>query len=304
MYKRAFAPIALLLLTVPAGTAAQSGVPASEPAVAPEPSKLLDRVLVNQKKEEAALEVYERIEQLETRKGANDPAPASIKISRVIPSGTGMNKIPVDAAGNPPDAAAYRARLEGLEHALALLVNNNRSQRDALEKYAKKRKERSDLIDATRNAFLFIFVAREPRGDRLLAKYEMKPNPAFKPTSRLTSIFPKVHGFVWIDEGSGELARIEGDVTEDISIALFLGKIYKGSHFMQERYEVQLGLWLPTFSQYDFDGRKLFSGFSLHERMLYSNYRYIGPPKEAIEVIRKELGRAELNKTNSTAADP
>ena len=105
MYKRAFAPIALLLLTVPAGTAAQSGVPASEPAVAPEPSKLLDRVLVNQKKEEAALEVYERIEQLETRKGANDPAPASIKISRVIPSGTGMNKIPVDAAGNPPDAA-------------------------------------------------------------------------------------------------------------------------------------------------------------------------------------------------------
>src|SRR5438034_4927036 len=80
MYKRAFAPIALLLLAVPAGMAAQSAVPASEPAVAPEPSKLLDRVLVNQKKEEAALEVYERIEQLETRKGANDPAPASIKI--------------------------------------------------------------------------------------------------------------------------------------------------------------------------------------------------------------------------------
>src|SRR5436189_243266 len=53
MYKRAFAPIALLLLAVPAGTAAQSAVPASEPAVAPEPSKLLDRVLVNQKKEEA-----------------------------------------------------------------------------------------------------------------------------------------------------------------------------------------------------------------------------------------------------------
>src|SRR2546422_7803176 len=36
---------------------------------------------------------------------------------------------------------------------------------------------------------------------------------------------------------------------------LFLGKIYKGSHFMQERYEVRPGLWLASFSQYDFDGR-------------------------------------------------
>jgi hypothetical protein len=132
----------------------------------------------------------------------------------------------------------------------------------------------------------------------------MSPNPSFKPTTRFTSIFPKVHGFVWVDENSLELARIEGDVTDDISIGLFLGKIYKGSHFMQERYEVQPGLWLPSFSQYDFDGRKLFSGFSIHERTLYSNYRYIGPPKEALETIRKELGLIDLGKGGSAASDP
>ena len=40
------------------------------------------------------------------------------------------------------------------------------------------------------------------------------------------------------------------------------------------------------------------------ERTFYSNYRYIGPPKEAIEVIRKELGHDQLNKTDATAADP
>jgi hypothetical protein len=131
----------------------------------------------------------------------------------------------------------------------------------------------------------------------------MAPNPTFKPTSRLSSIFPKVHGFVWIDENSSELARIEGDITEDISIGLFLGKIYKGSHFMQERYEVGPGLWLPSFTQYDFDGRRLFSGFSIHERTFYSNYRYIGPPKEALEAIRNELGRANLGKNDAAAAD-
>lgn len=272
--------------------------------MAPEPSKLLDRVITNQKKDEAALDVYERLERLETRKNAKDPVPSSVKIARVIPSGTGMDKIPVNADGHPSDAEAYRARLESLEHALTLIVNNNRSQRDALEKYAKKRKERNDLIDATRKAFNFTFVAREPRGDRLLAKYEMTPNPAFKPTSRLASIFPKVHGYVWIDDEAGELARIEGEVIEDISIVLFLGKIYKGSHFMQERYEVLAGLWQPNFSQYDFDGRKFFSGFSMHERTFYSNYRYIGSPKEAIEAIRKELGRYNLNNADAATADP
>jgi len=300
MRKGLFAPIAFLFVTAPADVAAQSvvPVPASEPVVAP------DRVIANQKKDEAALDLYERIERLETRKNPNDPVPASVKIARVVPSGTGMDKIPVNADGHPPDAEAYRVRLEGLEHALALIVNNNRSQRDALEKYAKKRKDRNDLIDAARNAFNFALVAREPRGGRFLAKYEMTPNPAFKPTSRLTSIFPKVHGYVWIDEDAGELARIEGDVTEDISIALFLGKIYKGSHFMQERYEVLPGLWQPSFSQYDFDGRRFFSAFSMHERTFYSNYHYIGPPKEAIEAIRRELARGDLNKTDSVTSDP
>jgi hypothetical protein len=184
----------------------------------------------------------------------------------------------------------YRAALEKLERALELVASGDRSQRDGLEKYAKRKKDRSDLIDATRNAFLYTFVAREARGDRMLSKYSMLPNPAFKPTSRTTAIFAKVHGFVWIDDATEQLARVEGEVTEDISIGLFLAKVYKGSHFMQENYELAPGLWLPSFSQYDFDGRKFFSSFALHERTFYSHYRYVGPPKEALVSIRAELG--------------
>ena len=113
---------------------------------------MLDRVIANQKKDEAALEVYERMERLETRRTPNDPDPATVKITRVIPSGTGMDKIPVNADGQPLDLAEYRARLEGLERSLALIVDNNRTQREAMEKYAKRRKDRNEVIDATRNA--------------------------------------------------------------------------------------------------------------------------------------------------------
>jgi hypothetical protein len=301
MFARRLIPMAVLSLASAGFAAAQTVAPDSTPS--PAKSGLFDRVIANQKKEEAALDLYERIERVEMRKNPSSPAETSAKVSRVVPSGTGMDRIPVGPDGRAADAAAYRAELERLEKALALLVEG-RSQRDAVEKYAKRRKERLDLIDSTRSAFLFSFLSNEPREDRVLAKYRMAPNPGFRPTSRLSSIFPKVRGFVWVDEASGELARVEGDVTEDISIGLILGKIYKGSHFMQERYELIPGLWFASFSQYDFDGRKLFSGFSFHEKTYYSNYRYIGPPKQALATIRAELGHADLGKSADGAAVP
>jgi len=291
MLPRASLFLALVPLALAAGAEAQSALPDSGPAIGPAKPELFNRIIANQKKGEAALDLYERLERVETRRNANDPAPLTTKTARVIPSGTGMVKIPVGADGRPADSAAYRTALEGLAHALALLDAG--TQRDAVQKYEKKRKERNDLIDATHNAFLFTFLENEPRNDRILAKYKMVPNPAFKPTTRFTSIFPKVRGFVWVDPTSGELARIEGEVTDDISVGLFLGKIYKGSHFMQERYEFQPGLWMASFSQYDFDGRKLFSAFSIHERSFFSNYKYIGTPKEALATIRQELNTAQ-----------
>jgi hypothetical protein len=304
MRMHAFIPVVLLSLALAAAAAAQSAVPDTTPTIGPSKPDLFKRIIANQKKDEAAMDLYERLERVETRKNSSDPSPPAVKVSRVIPSGTGMYKIAVGENGKPTDAAAYRASLESLAQALTQLLNNSRSQRDALEKYAKKKKDRNDLIDATHNAFLFTFAGNEPRDDRTLAKYKMDPNPAFRPTTRFTTIFTKVRGFVWIDEDSGELARIEGDVTEDISVGLFLGKVYKGSHFMQERYEFIPGVWLASFTQYDFDGRKLFSGFSIHERTFYSNYRYIGPPKEALGAIREELGHAELDKPRANRADP
>ena len=303
MWKRAISFIVVLFSLAAASASAQSVAPDSTPAISPAKPGLFDRVISRQKQNEAALDVYERMERLEVRKNGSDAAPASVRIARAIPSGTGVDRIVVGPDGQPTDAAAYRAELAKLEKALALLVNNNRSQRDAVEKFAKRKKERNDLIDATRNAFLFTFVSREFRSDRMLSKYRMEPNPAFRPTTRFTSIYTKVHGFVWVDQDAEQLARIEGEVTEDISVGLFLGKIYKGSHFMQERYEFQPGLWLASFSQYDFDGRKLFSSFSVHERTFYSSYRYIGPPKEALAAIRQELGLAESDKQRTDTAD-
>jgi hypothetical protein len=296
---RARIPVVWAMLWL-AGTCAMAAQDGGSSDIQTEAGKraLLERVIANQKKNDEAMNVYERVQRQEIHKNGTDAAP-EIKVVRAIPAGTGVDHIPLGPDGKPSDEAEYRAELEKLERSLTWAAEDGRGQRDAYDKIAKKQKERNELIDATRSAFLYTFVCREPRGDRMLAKFRMEPNPNYKATSRATSIFSKVRGFVWIDEAAAQLARVDVEVTDDFSIGGFLAKIYKGSHLMQERYPVEPQLWMASYSQYDFDGRRLFMSFGVHERTFYSQYRRIGPPKEALAAIRAELG-----KSRAANADP
>ncbi|HWZ99789.1 MAG TPA: hypothetical protein VN025_18675 [Candidatus Dormibacteraeota bacterium] len=252
-----------------------------------------EKAVAGLKEGEQALFLYERIERVEERKSSGDAKPTSVRVSRVFPAGTGIAHIALGPDAVPTNEAAYRVELQKLLDSLTWAAESGKPQREAYEKVTKKQKERADLIDQTRNAFIFTFLGQETRGDRTLSKFRMEPNPNYKPTSRSASTFSKVKGLVWLDDTSGQMARIQGDVTEDISFGVFLGKIYKGSHFMQERYEFAPGIWLPTFSQYDFDARKLFSQISIHQKTFASHYRRVGPPADAIPIVRAEVEKLE-----------
>jgi hypothetical protein len=260
---------------------------------------LFNRVIANQKRVDADLNTYERIERVEIRKAGNDPKPSEVRVWRVFPAGTGTSKIPLTADAQPASAESYRAALEKLQTTLIWAAEAGPAQRDAYAKVERRKKERNDLIDSTRKAFLFTNAGEEVRGDRVLVKYEMTRNPAFKPSTRNEMVFTKVQGTLWVDKETSQLAKIEGHVTEDITLALFLAKVYQGSYFMQERYEIAPGIWLPSYQQYDFDGRKFVVPFSIHERTFYTNYKRVGPPKEAVEVVH-----GELSKLGENRADP
>jgi hypothetical protein len=271
----------------------------SAPAVSPSDGDLFSRVIANQKRVDEELNVYERVERVEIRKTGSDPNPSEVKVWRVFPAGTGMSKIPLTAEAKPTTAESYRAALEKLQTTLIWAAETGPAQREAYAKVERRKKERNDLIDSTRKAFVFTKTGEEMRGNRVLVKYEMARNPAFKPATRNEMLFSKVRGTLWVDKETSELAKIEGEVTEDITLALFLAKVYRGSYFMQERYELAPGVWLPTYQQYDFDGRKFVVPFSIHERAFYTQYRRVGPPSDAVEVVR-----GELNKLGENRADP
>jgi hypothetical protein len=261
-----------------------------------EGSAVFEQVIANQKRVDADLNLYERIERVEIRKTGSDSKPSEVKVWRVFPAGTGMNRIPLTPEGKPANEDSYRAALEKLEAALVWAAQDGVAQKEAYSRFERRQKERNDLIDATRKAFLFNKVGEEKRANRLLVKYDMAPNPAYKPTTRNEMLFTRVRGTLWVDKETSQLAKIEGQVTQDISLALFLAKVYRGSYFMQERYEMAPGVWLPSYQQYDFDGRKFLLPFSIHERAFFTDYSRVGPPNEAVGVVRNELGKLKNNR--------
>src|SRR5580698_3607246 len=69
---------------------------ATPPQTQAEKNALLDLVLTNVKKSDETMNFYERGERLEVRKNAADSlGPADVKVSRVIPAGTGVDHIPI-----------------------------------------------------------------------------------------------------------------------------------------------------------------------------------------------------------------
>jgi hypothetical protein len=280
--------------------AAQNYAPISTAPSSAEIRFLVDRVILNQHRNDLALDLYERFERVESRKKPADPEPYSVQVLRVFPAGTGTDHIPFGPDGKPADPAAYRRELRKLEKALAWASQDGRDQREAYAKVEKRRKERVEFLDATRDAFLFTWAGREERNGRLLAKLRLGPNPGFKPTSHATNILTKVRAVLWIDEPSAQVARVEAEVVDDVAFGGgILGKLYKGSRFVLEQTEVAPGVWLPVSSQYDFDGRKFLFGFAIHVRTTASGYRRVGRPKEALAVVR-----AELNNSAAARSDP
>ncbi len=284
----------LLLVPALAGLPASNAAPAQQSVVAPpdEARALSERAITNQHHNDDVVNQYERIERHYARQGSRV---VEDKIYRVVPTGTGTLKLLIKQNGRAVDPAYYRKQLRDWEQVLQVAVNpDDPRERESEEKARKKARERAELVDAVRQAFRFTEVGREEHDGRAWAKIAIEPNPAYRPRSSSVELLTHVRATLWIDEAAAQMARAEANIIRDISFGGgILGKVYRGGHFEMEQDEVAPGVWLPTRYQYDFEGRKFFFGFSVHETTEVSRYRYVGSPKDALALVRGELATGQ-----------
>jgi hypothetical protein len=278
--------------------AAQGSTAAGNPPPIDEQIRsLIARTVENQHRNDRAVEEFERVEHVVTRKGGANSDKDSDRTDRVLPSGTGTMKLQVAENGSPIAPELYRHELQYALSALDLAIHPNERYKQDLVKFERRRRDRAELVDTSVKAFRIKWAGRETRpnltgmhGQRTLAKFMLEPDPNYKPANRLAATFEHVRAALWVDESQAQFARLEGDITSDITFGGGIaGKIYHGGHFTMEQSEVAPGVWLPTLYTYDVDGRKFVFGFGLHERTEITKYRRVGPPAEAIELIRSEL---------------
>jgi hypothetical protein len=260
---------------------------------------LFARMVENQHRDDRALEEFERIEHVVSRKDGENSEIIADRTDRVFPSGTGIMRLQTAQSNPPVSPELHRRQLQYAVNALDLYLHPNERLKQDLIKFEKRRRDRAELLDTSLAAFRATWVGRETRpesmgvhGSRTLAKFLLTPNPDYRATTRLTATFEHVRAVIWVDESQAQMVRLEGDIASDITFGGgIVGKVYHGGHFVMEQSEVAPGIWLPTHYNYDVDGRKFLFGFGIHERTEVTNYRRVGPPAQSIEIIRNELNR-------------
>ena len=213
--------VGALLLATPA-TFVRAGEQDTTISGNPAPSgeqirSLFTRVVENQHRNDRAMEEFERIEHVVTRKSSDTSDGFTERTERILPSGTGTMKLLMVENGSQVSPEAYRHQLQIAVTALNIAVHPNDRYRQDLVKFEKRRRERAEVVDTSLQAFRATWAGRETRGSRTYAKYILEPNPEYKASTRLATTFEHVRAAIWVDESQAQFARIEGDITSDIT---------------------------------------------------------------------------------------
>jgi hypothetical protein len=259
--------------------------------------KLID----NQHRNDEALEQYERIERHVERTGGDPPRVLDDKTYRVVPTGTGTMKLLLKDGARATDPEEYHRQLIAWRDLLEIMLKpDDPRAKTAYEKWQKKKQDRKELVDSTRNAFLTKWMGQESRNGRVCDVFQVDPNPDFHPHSLVQDVLTRVTAKIWVDQATDQLARGEAHVIRDMSFGGgILGKLYRGGVFSLDQAEVAPGIWLATRYQYDFTARKFLFPFEEHQYVEVSQYHRDGSLKQSLALVQNELAAGK-----STYGDP
>jgi len=109
---------------------------------------------------------------------------------------------------------------------------------------------------------------------------------------------------VWLDKTSGQMARIEGDVIDDIAFGLFLWENLQRQPLHAGALRICAGRLASHIFTIRFRRKKILFTISVHQKMFATNYRRVGTPADAIPLVKAELekmGPATLADKKSAA---
>jgi hypothetical protein len=144
------------------------------------------------------------------------------------------------------------------------------------ERAARLRKDeenRSFLRDLL-EAFDFHLIGDEVVDGRPAYVLHATPHPGYHAHGKYGKMFSRVEGKLLVDKQDFGWIKVDGEVTQSFSMALFVARVQRGSHIILEQTCVGDGVWVPRRLQVRASARILFlKSLDIDRILTYSDYR-------------------------------
>ncbi len=142
------------------------------------------------------------------------------------------------------------------------------------EKELKEREDGRKFVREVADAYDFKLVGTEPVGGREAWVIDGEPRPGFEPHMKESKFLSKFHGRVWIDKSDLQLAKMDVEAIDTVSVGWVLARIHKGTRVMLEQTRVNDEVWLPRHVTFKVDVRvALLKGFNIDGEQEYRDYK-------------------------------
>jgi phosphotransferase system IIB component len=158
------------------------------------------------------------------------------------------------------------------------IKRGKKSESERQKDKAKADREEQEILDDVFAMYDLQLVRRDILNGISTILVTFKPKAGFKPKTKEGRILQHIGGSAWIAEDDHELARLEAEVVDTISIgAGILAKLNKGSTLVFERRKINGEIWLPVKAEATLNAKVLLlKGYNLREVSEYSEHKKFG----------------------------
>jgi hypothetical protein len=173
---------------------------------------------------------------------------------------------------DPKEAAKEEEKIQKIIDKRKNESDDERRKRE--EKEVKEREDGRKFVREVADAYDFKLVGTESVGGREAWVIDGEPRPGFEPHMKESKFLSKFHGRVWIDKGDLQLAKMDIEAIDTVSVGWVLARIHKGTRVMLEQTRVNDEVWLPRHVTFKVDARvALFKGFNVDGDQEYRDYK-------------------------------
>jgi hypothetical protein len=175
--------------------------------------------------------------------------------------------------------AVLQKRIEEAQHRRDQVTPAQR-ERDRAERLRREQQ----IIDDAFGVFEVEALGRETIEGRPAVLLKFHPRLTYKPKTSEGRNMQHLAGKVWVDEQDHQLARVEIEVIDPISIGLgILAKLQKGASIVAERRKFNDEIWLPVRTDVTLNARVLLlKGFNIRSINEFSEHK-----KYSVDTILK-----------------